>query len=593
MTDADSSRGASDSPLTTRGTSYLLLGEGDFTYSLDACRYIVASSSSSHHHHLITCTGIDSIDELRAKYRDADFVLGRIRACSSASSRVFANVCHGVNAVDDDVTGGSATDAGPTTPSSSHDRVIFNHPHLGTEDAVLHSRFLAHLFHASAVRWMSADGGLLHLTLVVGQCERWKCLERAEKHGLFLLRRGKFVPPPPPPPPAGGGTPVKKAVGGGDRTYYSLRRHQSGRSFANRRRMQGDGSGGGVVRGDNGSETLVFGRASHHHPTASTPRDDDADDLFLPWERDAFSGIDAPRKTDPLHLDGSKSEKESAILNIERTCGNDDDADSFPCQYCPRFFRERRSLRNHMASVHPDREELSSPDAKNQRSRNRKTKKRTNDGNGKMSTTSDDGGRDRCYVATQQSDDGTTPDGGISAGPPWTCEICERTAPPREDDKQLPIAKRRTFPNKGALIAHQRAKHYGVHLDIKPDWHCRTGAGEVEINGHGQKDADPRPFPIGGGTEILRCPICDFRFHSELDVSRHAIEFLPSSSAIAIATARGSTNGDPQHHIMSPSPSYECAHCSKSFAEVRAQRQHENFCSFRTVSATTTGKPVI
>jgi hypothetical protein len=77
-----------------------------------------------------------------------------------------------------------------------------------------------------------------------------------------------------------------------------------------------------------------------------------------------------------------------------------------------------------------------------------------------------------------------------------------------------------------------------------------------------------------------------------LDVSRHAIEFLPSSSAIAIATARGSTNGDPQHHIMSPSPSYECAHCSKSFAEVRAQRQHENFCSFRTVSATTTGKPV-
>jgi hypothetical protein len=40
--------------------------------------------------------------------------------------------------------------------------MIFNHPHLGTEDALLHSRFLTHLFHTSTGRWVKPDGVLLH-----------------------------------------------------------------------------------------------------------------------------------------------------------------------------------------------------------------------------------------------------------------------------------------------------------------------------------------------------------------------------------------------------------------------------------------------
>jgi hypothetical protein len=80
-------------------------------------------------------------------------------------------------------------------PPSFYNHVIFNHPHLGTEDALLHSRFLAHLFHALTGRWMKPDGGLLHPTLVIEQCKRWRCLEWADRHGLVLIQRGKFIPP--------------------------------------------------------------------------------------------------------------------------------------------------------------------------------------------------------------------------------------------------------------------------------------------------------------------------------------------------------------------------------------------------------------
>ena len=40
------SRGA-HTPTTEEVTSYILLGEGDFTYSLDACRYVAAAASAA------------------------------------------------------------------------------------------------------------------------------------------------------------------------------------------------------------------------------------------------------------------------------------------------------------------------------------------------------------------------------------------------------------------------------------------------------------------------------------------------------------------------------------------------------------------
>jgi hypothetical protein len=81
----------------------------------------------------------------------------------------------------------------------------------------------------------------------------------------------------------------------------------------------------------------------------------------------------------------------------------------------------------------------------------------------------------------KQSDGGATQDCGDSdgglKGPPWTCVICDQAVPSREKGKQL-ATTRRIFPNKGALLAHQRAKHFGVHLNIKPDWHRQNNGGD-------------------------------------------------------------------------------------------------------------------
>jgi hypothetical protein len=132
--------------------------------------------------------------------------------------------------------------------------VIFNHPHLGTENAILHSRFLAHLFHASTKRWMKHNGALGSMN---------------DGHGLVLLRRDKFIPPPLPPHNN------KNAVGDGKRTYYSLRRHQSGQSFANLRHVHGCGDGG--------SETFIFGRACDYQDSL-----DNCISLLLPWEHNVL-----------------------------------------------------------------------------------------------------------------------------------------------------------------------------------------------------------------------------------------------------------------------------------------------------------------
>ena len=127
--------------------------------------------------------------------------------------------------------------------------VIFNHPHLGIEDAVLHKRFLAHLFYSVATYWLSSPSfsfgaaslrsqsaapekkkitnnnkSVFYLTLAAGQWERWKGRESAQRHGLILLHRCPFQPPILPF--------ASNNNNNSKQAYYQLRRHQTGKSFA-------------------------------------------------------------------------------------------------------------------------------------------------------------------------------------------------------------------------------------------------------------------------------------------------------------------------------------------------------------------------
>jgi len=536
--------------------SYLLLGDGDFTYSLDLCRYIASLSHQTSNAtdetvvYSVTCTGVDTIEELRCKYKDADFVLKNIRQCSNhddvsgeseneGSIKLTTRILHGINAVqaEDCKNNGDDTQQ-QSSPLRHFDHVMFHHPHLGKEDAQLHSRFLHHLFYAADKRWLkhkndvscdtrnsnneTSSGGLLYLTLVNGQCARWKCIEAAKKHGFVLLRRSPFNPPP--------------AVASNTTTYYQLRRHQSGKSFAKRRRMQQQSHEKKHAYGlsDNDSETLVFGRVCEYEHLASDDKNYTSNDEqhhrigLLPWE----------------------SNNTPLITPINQT-NRPSNSSLFPCLYCTKTFSEERSLKNHMLNTHPDCKEVASWAAKKSK-KNKKHKV-------KVSVGCDREGTNKANSEeSAQQHEVSTEVNNIEA--PVICSICEEVRLKDPSVNETP----RTFPHMQALLDHQRAKHFGSHSDIKPDW-CNSCDSEAQTDRHGNTEGSNSISNLGS------CSICGMSYSSEAEKLQHELEFVPYPSL-------QSTSGEPKHALID---SFKCKYCSKSFKGVRAQQQHENFCLTR------------
>lgn len=183
---------------------YLTLGDGDFSFSLDLAGWI--HNQQTNRRPRLVCTGLDSLTSLTAKYRDAPFVLKQLSQFNNSNNGFSVIVKHKVNAI--------APHFEQLMPANI---VIFNHPHLATENAVLHSQFLCHLFHAVSHAWMAASGNSIFvLTLAQGQYERWQCEAAARQQEMALIHRCVFQ-----------STTTT-------RSYYSLRRHQTGKSFANR-----------------------------------------------------------------------------------------------------------------------------------------------------------------------------------------------------------------------------------------------------------------------------------------------------------------------------------------------------------------------
>jgi Domain of unknown function (DUF2431) len=196
-------------------TVFLTLGDGDFSYSLDLVRYLALSSTTKDH---IIVSGIDSLKDMQEKYKDCDYLLGQLR--SAETENLTVEIRHEINAV-----------ACNHNSMKHADVVVFNHPHLGVEDAARHGRFIHHFLKECCRSWLSKKGleGTVQLTLAAGQWERWNGQEAASKQGFCLKHRVPFVAPP-----------VQDAK-------YQYRRHQTGKSFQKRTA---------------GSETFILERSS-------------------------------------------------------------------------------------------------------------------------------------------------------------------------------------------------------------------------------------------------------------------------------------------------------------------------------------------
>ncbi|CAB9502808.1 function [Seminavis robusta] len=447
--------------------SLLVLGDGDFSYSLDLARHLVTSSTVSSVYkseklfHLVA-TGFDSLEALTSKYKDSNFLLTKLRGLDQSDmaakgSVLRVTVHHNVNAIQ---SSPSAKQLPGIFPSHyRHRHVVFNHPHLGTEDAARHARFLCHLFHSVSTVWLGIgpkqddDDGWFHLTLVQGQFERWKCQQAAERHNMVLADSRPFRAPQV------------------DNPYYHHRRHQTGKSFASRT--------------PDGSVTYTFRQRRNTNSDQEHQQDDTTTPVLvaalLDLELNATTGRDDGHSGDSKNIQQNK------------------DSLPFPCPHCDKRFKEERSRKCHVKAVHE----------------NKKRKRAQED---ITSTTTIIYACNLCCI--QNPETGTN-------GP-------------------------RIFQSAQALEDHNKAKHFGKHDTIKPDWFYPTGA-PVQNENH-KAEEDSYGF----------CDICGLVFPDAKAQEDHEKQFLPWD---------GSSASSDEAQVK-----FQCSSCSKQFRDLRAQKQHENFC---------------
>ena len=537
-------------------TSFLTLGDGDFSYSLDLAHHLASLLDSSAaaspstplegavftknnpallRYHLIA-TGIDSHDELVQKYKDGPFFIKHLRLMNHKQQKSQGNdessqhpaiphqlcvrIHHGVNAIVTEDAATSETSASaeaPKMPSVSltmflSDHVIFNHPHLGKEDAELHSRFLHHLFHSASECWMKPNGGIFHLALVEGQYERWKCKDAAKCNGLVLLERNQFRPPP---------------TAALQRSYYQYRRHQTGKSFESRR-TQG------------GSWTYTFGRISDQNMYVAT---------CLPWQQTTAT------TTDSVH-DATKGSNEQDRSQTQPTLATPNSG-ILSCPYCNKNFAEERSRKCHVRDKHRQQateEELNATSSKRKKKKQRRNESQSN----------------QVEIVTKQQQQPKPEEF-------YYCEICAQ--PPDNSVNEAGNEQRqhrRKFTSLQGLQDHVRAVHTARHKNILPDWAKNNKNAAVATttntttNGGSAAIPDQQEVDDGSGNrgDFGSCGVCGLVFRNKIHSEQHRNEFVPRP--VTHSEGGGRT------------AKWQCSFCSKTFREDRARKQHENFCPLQT-----------
>ncbi|KAJ3276722.1 hypothetical protein HDV01_002775 [Terramyces sp. JEL0728] len=154
----------------------LILGDGNFSFSLalaqllkipDSHAYSLFEFSNKPKNINLVCTSFDPHSELLDKYGDAEEILEKLSHFKNVQ------ILHEINAWE----------------LSSHfsqkfDVIIWNHPHLGTEDFRLHQFLMAHFFH-SAAQVLEPESAV-QISLVQGQEVRWNVHAQAQRSHLNI-----------------------------------------------------------------------------------------------------------------------------------------------------------------------------------------------------------------------------------------------------------------------------------------------------------------------------------------------------------------------------------------------------------------------
>ena len=200
---------------------------------------------------------------------------------------------------------------------------------------------------------------------------------------------------------------------------------------------------------------------------------------------------------------------------------------SFSCPHCSKTFRENRSLKNHIKSVH----------------------------------------------------DKTSKDGKIiSSFSSIVCDLCKTNAP---------NASPRIFTSQEAFMDHKRAKHSGIHTNIKPDWLHQSstnnalGSCKIVTSSSSSNATKTRNPNIIGS-----CQICDLHFFTKEEQTNHFKEFIPRSLSNVTSSSLNNSHGKKVDNDLYSIENinaiiHECSICHKRFSDKRALKQHFNVCAER------------
>jgi len=185
--------GPGPGPEAARGKDVLILGDGNFSFSLAYARRFPM--------HRVTATSVDSQRELSAKYKEFGLIHQKL---SKRGCRIGFEV--------------DATDINGTLDSKhpprggGFDTIIFNFPHLGTEDLHAHQFLLCHFLNSAkeSLNKASVDARV-HVALTLDQARNWKLEHQAQRVGMHIERVERFSP--------------------SDWSGYECKRHQVNRSF--------------------------------------------------------------------------------------------------------------------------------------------------------------------------------------------------------------------------------------------------------------------------------------------------------------------------------------------------------------------------
>ena len=107
----------------------LTLGDGNFSFSY--CLAKILMSENSNDDYKLIATSFDSLAEIAVKYPEAISLIDELNKFEVSDALHSIDATNLVKCLSD---------------KSTFDCIIFNFPHLGTENCFQHSLFLAHIF---------------------------------------------------------------------------------------------------------------------------------------------------------------------------------------------------------------------------------------------------------------------------------------------------------------------------------------------------------------------------------------------------------------------------------------------------------------